>query len=429
MKKHLRLKIESMKKQVIKLVFVGHVDHGKSTLIGRTLFETNSLPKDTYEEVKRVSEELGKDAELAYLTDYLQEERERNITIDTTQIHFKTRKKNYVIIDAPGHVQFIKNMLSGASQAEAAVLLVDAQEGIKEQTRRHAYLIHLLGIEKLIVVVNKMDLLDYDPTRFHEIETDIIDFMNQLSLKPIHVIPTSARSGENITKTSPKMSWYGGPVFADSLDHIKLNSQNERTPFRFPVQDVLFKDGRNIVLGRVEAGDVERCQQLLVLPEGYKTRVIEVVRFGEKRKSAQVGESIGIVLENHNDIKRGMVLTHHDQIPIVADEVDVTIFWMGAVPLHKGDEFTLQCSTQEVSCRLKVIEQRIDSSTLQLLEENGETVGPNEVGKVIFKLAKPIVFEPFSQVPELGRLVLRRGDSVYGAGIVNSVQQTASEKR
>jgi len=418
-----------MKKNVIKLVFVGHVDHGKSTLIGRTLYETNSLPKEKYDEVKQISAELGKDAELAYLTDYLQEERERNITIDTTQIHFKTRKNNYVIIDAPGHVQFIKNMLSGASQAEAAVLLVDAQEGIKEQTRRHAYLIHLLGIENLIVVVNKMDLVGYDPDRFYEIKTDMIDFMHRLSLKPIHVIPTSARSGENITKTSSKMSWYGGPVFTDSLDHIKQNKQNPNAPFRFPVQDVFFKDDRNIVLGRVEVGSVERNQQLLVLPDGYNTSVREVVRYGEKRKSAQAGESIGIVLENHNDIKRGMVLTQQDQIPIVSDEVDGTIFWMDEDPLHRGDDLTLQCSTQVASCHLRAIEQRIDSSTLHILEENGKIIGPNEVGKVIFKLAKPIVFEPFSQVPELGRLVLRRGDSVYGAGIVNSVQQTASEKR
>lgn len=412
-----------MKKRVIKLVIVGHVDHGKSTLIGRTLFETGSLPKETYEEVKRVSRELGKDAELAYLTDYLQEERERNITIDTTQIFFKTRKRNYVIIDAPGHVQFIKNMLSGASQAEAAVLLVDAHEGIREQTRRHAYLIHLLGIEKLIVVANKMDLIDYKHDRFHEIETAILELVHQLGLKPIHVIPASARVGENISNPSSRMGWYRGPAFTDSLDHVKPRDRNSDAPFRFPVQDVLVRDGRKILLGRVEAGSVEKGQEILILPDGYSSRVLDIVRYGEKRKSALTGESIGIVLERHSGVERGVVLVQHDRVPVVSDEMDVTIFWMGDVPLNRGNDVTLQCSTQVCSCRLKTVEQRLDSSTLHLMEENGESVGPNEVGKVVFKLHRPIVFEPFARVPELGRLVLRKGDAVCAAGIVGSTQQ------
>jgi sulfate adenylyltransferase large subunit len=410
-----------MKKHVTKLVFVGHVDHGKSTLIGRTLLETGSLPKETYDEVKRVSHELGKDAELAYLTDYLQEERERNITIDTTQIYFRTKKNDYVIIDAPGHVQFIKNMLSGASQAEAAVLLVDAWEGIREQTKRHAYLIHLLGIKRLIVVVNKMDRVDYDRDRFYAIKTDIIDLMNQLSLTPLHIVPASARLGENISKSSPHMGWYGGPVFTDALDRIKLNHRHENKPFRFPVQDVLEKGNDSILLGRVESGCVKQNQKLLVLPEGAEARVRDVMRYGERRRKARTGESIGIVLQNHSTVQRGVVLTHTDQKPVVSNNVSVTVFWLDNVPLHIGDTLTLQCSTQSVTCQLQRVKQRIDSSTLKLLEEHGETVGLNEVGNVVLTLERPIVVDSYAQVPELGRLVLRKKDVVCAAGIVQSL--------
>lgn len=414
-----------MKKHVIKLVFVGHVDHGKSTLIGRTLFETHSLPEEKYAEIKKVSADLGKDAELAYLTDYLQEERERNITIDTTQIYFKTRKNNYVIIDAPGHVQFIKNMLSGASQAEAAVLIVDAHEGVKEQTRRHAYLIHLLGIVNLIVAVNKMDLLEYSQNRFYLIEEEVTDFLIQLPLQPIHVIPISARLGENITERSAEMGWYNGPVFSDALDHIKPNEQSERKPLRFPVQDVLSIQEREIIVGRVEAGDIQQHQKVTVLPDRYETSVREILRYGERRKRARAGESIGIVLEDHNAIHRGSVLIGQGDEPVTADEIRVILFWMSDEPLSIGGDLSLQCSTQEVSCRPLKIEQRIDSSSLKLLEEDARNIQRNEVGQIILKLQRPAVFEAFSKIPELGRFVLRKGDTVKGAGIV-STQNTQS---
>ena len=409
-----------MRRKVIKLVFVGHVDHGKSTLIGRTLYETNSLPKEKFDEVKQVSAELGKDAELAYLTDYLQEERERNITIDTTQIYFKTRKNEYVIIDAPGHVQFIKNMLSGASQAEAAVLIVDAHEGVKEQTRRHAYLIHMLGIKSIIVAVNKMDLLDYCSDRFQLVEHDVTDFLNQLSLHPLHVIPVSARLGENITKRSAEMGWYRGPVFTDALDHIKPNRQWENNPLRFPVQDVLSVKEREIIVGRVEAGDIQQHQKVIVLPDGYETSVLDILRYGEKRKGARSGESIGIVLEDHDAVHRGSVLIGQRDRPVTTDEIRVILFWMSDEPLSIGSDLSIQCSTQEIFCQPLKIEQRIDSSTLKLLEDDARTVQQNEVGRIILKLQKPAVFEPFSEIPELGRFVLRKGDTVKGAGIVSA---------
>jgi sulfate adenylyltransferase subunit 1 len=412
--------------QVVRLVFVGHVDHGKSTLIGRLLVATNSLPRERIAEVQRVSAELGKEAELAYLTDYLQEERERNITIDTTQIFFRTRKRSYVIIDAPGHVEFIKNMLSGASQAEAGVLIVDAREGVMEQTRRHAYLIHLLGIRRLVAVVNKMDLIDYRVEGFDRVKKDLTGFLGRMSLSPDAVIPVSARLGENIAKYSRRMDWYQGPVFIDALDRIRSERDKRGKPLRLPVQDVLPVRGRRTILGRVEAGSVERGQSLTILPGGLRARAVEILRFGERRKGAHTGESIGLVIDEDHEVHRGAVIVQGDAEPLVTDEVRLTLFWMGDEPFAAGSELSLQCSTQEVGCRPVSVERRIDSSTLEVLEERGLEVRKNEVGLVTLKLQRPIVLEPFTEIPALGRVVLRKEGEVLGIGIIQSIRSIRS---
>jgi small GTP-binding protein len=228
-----------MRRTALNIVFTGHVDHGKSTLIGRLLINTNSLPESKVEEVRKVSEELGKEAELAYVTDYLKEEREQNITIDTTQIHFRTKSRDYVIIDAPGHVEFIKNMITGSSQAEAAVLIVDVSEGVLEQTRRHAYLLHLLGLDAVIAVINKMDIVGYSEERYVEVKDQLIDFLTGLPMNPLHVIPVSAREGDNISEETGMMPWYRGRCFLRALDSLKEEKVSYSSmPLRFPVQDI-----------------------------------------------------------------------------------------------------------------------------------------------------------------------------------------------
>jgi sulfate adenylyltransferase subunit 1 (EFTu-like GTPase family) len=267
-----------------------------------------------------------------------------------------------------------------------------------------------------------MDLIDYEQVQFQEIRKGIIDFLQQLSIVPIHVIPVSAALGENVSMESKKMSWYDGPVFTNSLDRLKPVDRKERAPFRLPVQDVLIRNNCSIVLGRIESGSVERDQQLIVLPDEGTARVLEVMRYGEKRKVARTGESIGLVLEYDNDIERGNVLVQQENLPVVSDHMKATIFWMYDGILSIGDDLIMQCSTQSVSCSLQSIEKRIDSSTLDVIEENGTIIGANEVGEVTFRLHKFIVFEPFSHIPELGRLVLRKQDTVYGAGIVNTLQ-------
>lgn len=233
-----------MRRETVKIVIVGHVDHGKSTLIGRLLLDTNSLPKERIAEIKKISKELGKDTELAFLTDQLKEERERGITIDTTQIFFKTRRKNFVIIDALGHLEFLKNMITGATQAEAAVLIIDAKEGIMEQTRRHLYIIQLIGIKQVIVVLNKMDLVKYNREIFNRIKQELSIFLEQMDIKTAIIIPISAKKNDNISRKSFRTNWFRGPRLLEALDSLKIEVQDIDKPLILPVQDVYKVDAK-----------------------------------------------------------------------------------------------------------------------------------------------------------------------------------------
>ena len=229
-----------MQKEKLKFVIVGHVDHGKSTLIGRLFFDTGSLPADKIAEIEKISKELGRDVEFAFMMDHLQEERDQGITIDTAQAFFHTDKRDYVIIDAPGHVEFTKNMITGASQAQAAILIVDAAEGVREQTRRHAYLLSMLGLTQVAVVINKMDLdsVRYSKQRFEQVVAELLEFCEPLGIKPMHIVPISAKQGENVAKKSTHMDWYIGPTVLELLDDFVVPSKPADKPMRFPIQDV-----------------------------------------------------------------------------------------------------------------------------------------------------------------------------------------------
>ncbi len=249
----------------LKFVIVGHVDHGKSTLIGRLLYDTHSLAVDKIEEIEKASRDLGKETEFAYLLDHLEEERQQGITIDTTQAFFKTEKRQYVIIDAPGHVEFVKNMITGASQAEAAVLIIDAGEGVREQTRRHAYLLSMLGLNQVIVVLNKMDLVKFGEESFNEVKNKIDEFLNSINMRPVSYIPICAIKGDNIARKSPKMNWYSGLTFLETLDVLENRESSENKPLIFPVQDVYEIGDKRIVVGRIEAGVLEKGCRIKIL--------------------------------------------------------------------------------------------------------------------------------------------------------------------
>ncbi len=407
--------------EVLSFVIVGHVDHGKSTLIGRLLYDTDSLAPDKIAEVQKASAGRGIETEFAYLLDHLEEEREQGITIDTTQVFFKTEKRRYVIIDAPGHVEFVKNMITGASQAEAAVLIIDVAEGVKEQTKRHSYMLSLLGLNQIIVVLNKMDLVDFSQERFEAVKKDVHDWLNSISTKPLLFIPISAIKGDNIASKSEKMAWYAGPTFLESLDSLKNAQPAEDKALIFPVQDVYKVDDKRITAGRIEAGGFRRGQQVRILPSGQTTRIKSIEKFPRQVDAAVAGESIGITTEDPLFLNRGDVVCTPEGEPTLTDTFDATIFWMSKQDFNKEKRITIRCATQETTARVERIDKRIDSSTLDIIEQNAGTLKNLEVGQVTIKAKAPIVIKTFNDVKELGRFVFVEGDNICAGGIISSM--------
>lgn len=403
----------------LKFVMVGHVDHGKSTLIGRLLYDTESLPPDKMDEIRMASEEQGRDVEFAYVMDHLEEERARNITIDTAQTFFKTPRREYVIIDAPGHKEFLKNMITGASQAEAAVLIVDAAEGVREQTQRHAFMIDMLGLEQLIVVVNKMDLISFSEEKFIRVKSALEKFLARVNLKPTYVIPIAAKQGDNVSNRSKNMDWYSGKTFLEALDSfVNLPSALEK-PMRFPVQLVHRVDGEDVVMGRVEAGKLGRGEELVFLPSGEKSRVKKILEFGtEGEEEAEAGKSTGIVLDPPLQLDRGAVACRPGEEPPVTRKFPASVFWMSPVPFKIEEEILFRIATEEVPARVAEIKERIDSSTLEILEKNARVLNDTEAGEVVIETARPVVVESFYKTKELGRFVLVRGHDVVAGGII-----------
>jgi len=409
-----------MSKQKLKFVIVGHVDHGKSTLIGRLLYDTNSLPEGKIEEIKQLCESLGKDIEFGYVMDHLEEERDQGITIDTAQTFFSTEKRDYVIIDAPGHVEFVKNMISGASQAEAAVLIVDAQEGVKEQTKRHAYILAMLGLSQVIVVINKMDLVDFDRKRFETVKKDLMDFLSNINIKPSYVIPICAKNGDFIASKTATMNWYDGPTVLEALDAFRTKENANKKPLRFVVQDVYSFDKR-IIAGRVESGIIRKGDMIKVLPTGERTRVKSVEEYLKNVTEAEAGKSIGITTEDKLFIDRGNVIVCDGDMPAVTKRIKANVFWMDRTPFKKGEGLRFRCATQEVNCEIEKICQVINSSTLELITHDANEINNREVAKIILRTDKPVVVENFNKMEELGRFVLAREDTCAG-GIITELE-------
>jgi len=404
----------------LRFVMVGHVDHGKSTLIGRLLYDTGSLPPDKLEEIKIASEEQGKDVEFAYVMDHLEEERSRNITIDTAQTFFMTPEREYVIIDAPGHKEFLKNMITGASQAEAAVLIVDAAEGVREQTQRHAFMINMLGLDQLIVVVNKMDSIDFSEETFFSVKKDLEEFLLKVNLRPNYVIPISAKKGDNVSNRSENMDWYDGVTFLEALaSFVNLPSALDK-PMRYPVQLIQEIRGDKVVMGRVEAGILEKGREIIILPAGKKASVENVMEYGQEGKtSAEAGESTGIVLSGAEvPPERGDVIAYPGEEPPVTDRFKASVFWMSPVPFSIDEDIILRIATGEVLCKVEEITERINSSTLEVLEEKASVLNDTEAGEVIISTSRPVVVESFYKTKELGRFVLVRGNDVIAGGII-----------
>ncbi len=403
----------------LKFVIIGHVDHGKSTLIGRLFFDTDSIPYDKIEEVKKASKDQdGTGIEFAFLMDHLREEREQGVTIDTAQTFFKTSKREYVIIDAPGHVEFVKNMITGASQAEAALLIVDVVEGVAEQTKRHANLISMLGLDQIIVVVNKMDEIDYKEERFKEVKKDIGEFFNDIKIKGNFYIPISALKGENVVTHSKLMPWYKGPTILESLDSLKNRNSPKDKSLIFPIQDVYKVSGKRIAVGRIEAGYLEDGMEVKILPDGIKMKIKSIEKFNEKKNRAIAGESIGIITESPVFLQRGNVLCIEGMEPITTNSFEANLIWLSKDEFDISERIKLRLATQEINGTVKSIKKRIDSSSLEILEENAKKLKNLEIGDIVFEAKVPISITKFNDIQELGRFVLVRGNDVVAGGII-----------
>ncbi len=403
------------------IVIVGHVDHGKSTLVGRLLHDTGSLPEGKLEQLRQAAERRGAPFEWANLMDALQSERDQNVTIDTAQTWFRTARRSYALIDAPGHAEFLRNLLTGAAHADAALLLIDASEGVREDSRRHGYLLSLLGIRDVAVLVNKMDLAGFREGRFREIETEYRGWLETVGMAPRAFIPIAARHGDNVALRSAGMDWYGGPTVLEALDAFEPPAAPRDRPLRFPIQDVYRFDSRRILAGRVESGTLRVGDRLVFAPSERTSTVRSIERWSAAgRTDASEGECVGITLDPQIFVERGAVAARAGSLPHASNRVRGRICWLGEAPLRSGSRYKLRLATTEADCQLEEVESVIDPWTLAAVPSRpGRIVGQHEIADVIIRTRRPIAFDAFGSIAQTGRFVIVDGLDVAGAGIIS----------
>jgi bifunctional enzyme CysN/CysC len=412
------------------IVIVGHVDHGKSTIIGRLLADTGTLPDGKLEQIKDLCARTSKPFEYAFLLDALKDERAQGITIDAARVFFRTPKRRYLILDAPGHVEFLKNMVTGAARAEAALLVLDAGEGIQENTRRHAYLLSMLGVRQIAVVVNKMDLVGCRQDAFDAFARELGAFLATIDMTPAAIIPVIGREGDNLAMRSATMSWYTGPTVLEALDAFRSHGEPVDGPFRMPVQAV-FKftndgDDRRIVAGTIDSGRVRVGDEVVFHPSGKRTRVKSLEAFNRVAPSvAGAGESAGFTLAQQIYVTRGELATlAHEPQPVTATRIRASIFWLGGRPLEVGRNYTLKLGTARVSVHLEHIERVLDASTLESVTDRTAVVR-NEGADCVLKLRQPIAFDRASELAATSRFVIVDNFSISGGGVVRDALRAA----
>jgi sulfate adenylyltransferase large subunit/phosphoadenylyl-sulfate reductase (thioredoxin) len=403
---------------LVRIVIVGHVDHGKSTLIGRLLAETGSLPDGKLEELKAVSARRGMPFELSFLLDALQTERDQGITIDTSQVRFRTPSRDFVLIDAPGHAEFLRNMITGASQADAALLIVDAAEGVQEQTRRHGYLLHLLGVRQVVVVINKMDRVSYDDGRFRELDAEISAHLGGFGVTPAAVIPISARHGDGVVARTAAIEWYTGPTVIEALDQFRPAQPASALPLRLPVQAVYKFDDRRIIAGRIESGSIAVGDEVVVSPSGKRARVrsIETWPIAEPTGEARAGRSVGITIDRDLFIARGDVVAPATAAAPAARKITARIFWLGDEPLAAGTTLTVRVGSAETRGTVTAVENSVDPG--EVTPTQSAAIGQNHVGEIELTLAAPLAVDLYETNPRTGRIVIEHGGRIAGGGPV-----------
>ena len=411
--------------ELLRFTTAGSVDDGKSTLIGRLLYDSKSIFEDQLEAVKRASIKKGNEQiNLALLTDGLRAEREQGITIDVAYRYFATPKRKFIIADTPGHVQYTRNMVTGASTANAAIILIDARNGVTEQTYRHSYISSLLQIPHLIVCVNKMDLVDYKEEVYEEIKEQFSAFASKLAVKDIRYVPISALKGDNVVEHSKNTPWYGGGTLRYILENIHVGSDLNHIDPRFPVQYVIrpesdeFHDYRGYA-GRVRGGVFRKGDKVMVLPSGFITTIESIDVMEEELAEAFPPMSVTLRLSDDLDISRGDMIVKENNVPEIEQDLDVMVCWMNDKPLLPRTKYHLKHTTNDVKCMVKEIKYKVDVNTLNRIED-GQELKMNEIARVSIRTTKPLFFDSYRKNRQTGSLILieEGTNNTVGVGMI-----------
>ncbi|HLT64183.1 MAG TPA: sulfate adenylyltransferase subunit CysN [Pseudohongiella sp.] len=421
------------RKELLRLLTCGNVDDGKSTLIGRLLHDSKMIYEDQLAAIQKDSLKVGTTGgklDLALLVDGLQAEREQGITIDVAYRYFSTSKRKFIIADTPGHEQYTRNMATGASTCDLAIILIDARHGVQIQTRRHSFITSLLGIRHIVVAINKMDLVDHSEEVFEKIKADYLEFSKKLPRKSeFHFIPISALNGDNVVNASESMPWYQGPTLMSLLENVEIGDSRNFSDFRYPVQYVN-RPNLNFrgFCGTIASGVVHKGDEIIVLPSKKKSRVKSIVTYDEELESAFAGMAVTLTMEDEIDISRGDMIVHRDNMPVVAEEFDATVVWMTEVPLLPGKMYDIKLGTKTVSGRVSVIKHRIDVNTLE--ERPTPTLELNEIGLCELSVDQPVCIDSYENHRYTGSFIVidRLTNVTIGAGMI-SVDKTAKQKR
>ena len=413
------------KMELLRFTTAGSVDDGKSTLIGRLLYDSKAIFEDQYESIKTISEQRGDEhVNLALLTDGLRAEREQGITIDVAYRYFSTAKRKFIIADTPGHIQYTRNMITGASTANLAIILVDARKGMLEQTCRHAFIASLLGIAHLVVCVNKMDLVDYDQAVFEEIQENIKQFSSKLSIKDVHFIPISALKGDNVVKRSEKLNWYEGPTLLYLLETVHIASDQNLIDCRFPVQYVIrpqsekHHDYRGYA-GRIAGGIFKPGDKVMVLPSGFNSTIAGIDIYEGEVAEAFAPMSVTIRLSDNLDISRGDMIVRENNIPKVGQDLDVMVCWMNEKPLQLKGKYKILHTTKSARCLVKDILYKVNINTLHRMEDD-KIIGLNEIARISIRTTEPLFYDSYSRNRTTGSLIIvdEATNETVGAGMI-----------
>jgi len=409
----------------INLVVVGHKDHGKSTLIGRLLYDSKAILEQKLEEIRTELKQTGKKFEFAFLLDSLEEERKGGLTIDIMQTPFKSKKYLYTIIDCPGHREFIKKMLTGASQADAAVLVVSAKEGIQNQTRQHTFLIKTLGVQQLVVVVNKMDEVAYGENQYQRTCNELKQILKNLGYGDVPTIPISAMKGDNVYKRSERMKWYKGATLIETLDEsITPSKLPLNKPLRGVVQDVYrYENNQQIIACKIETGTLKPREKIIFNPSGKDGSLKKILAFGATKEEAEPGDSVGLLIDGIDTVERGEVLSHLENQPRNVKKFIAEIILLSDIQIKNSSELTIRYGTSEKRCKVQRILSEIDPVNLTIRSKYPEILKDESVGEAEFLALEPVCIEKYSDFPQLGRFVIEGKKGTAAAGIVLEITE------